>query len=325
MPVPKRGGIPRFWLTGGLPATLLAPLGAAMALVATVRRGLYRRGLLRSQRLPVPVIVVGNIFVGGTGKTPLVVWLCARLQALGRRPGIVLRGYGGQAEHWPQRVRPDSDPLLVGDEAVLLARRTGVPVAAGPARPAAAALLLEEGCDVIVSDDGLQHYALARDLEIAVIDAARGLGNGRCLPAGPLREPIRRLDTVDLVIANGGDSPLTPYSFRLVPEPLRPLEPGQGVPPDKGPVHAIAGIGNPTRFFEQLRALGFSPIEHAFPDHHRYRPEELAFDDDLPILMTEKDAVKVSGGAAGRGWMLPVRAELAPAACEALDALLARI
>lgn len=326
MPVPKRGGIPRFWLTGGLPATLLAPLGAAMALVATVRRGLYRCGLLRSQRLPVPVIVVGNIFVGGTGKTPLVVWLCARLQALGRRPGIVLRGYGGQAEHWPQRVRPDSDPLLVGDEAVLLARRTGVPVAAGPARPAAAALLLEEGCDVIVSDDGLQHYALARDLEIAVIDAARGLGNGRCLPAGPLREPRRRLETVDLVIANGGDSPLTPYSFRLVPEPLRPLVPGQqGAVPAGGPVHAIAGIGNPARFFAQLRALGFEPIEHAFPDHHRYRPGELTFDDDLPILMTEKDAVKVFDGAAGRGWVLPVRAEPTPAARQALDALLARI
>lgn len=318
--------MPAFWLRGGLPALLLAPLGWLMALIVLLRRRLYRHGLRRSERLPVPVIVVGNIFIGGTGKTPLVIWLCQRLQALGHRPGIVLRGYGGRAEAWPQRVQADSDPELVGDEAVLLARQAAVPVAAGPQRAQAAALLVEAGCNVIISDDGLQHYALARDAEIAVIDASRGLGNGRCLPAGPLREPRQRLASVDLIIANGGASSLTPYSFELVPEPLQPLHSDAGVAPKQGPVHAVAGIGNPQRFFDQLRRLGFEPIEHPFPDHHRYRADELNFADKLPILMTAKDAVKLTGPMAGRCWVLPVRAEPSSAASRnALDALLAQV
>jgi tetraacyldisaccharide 4'-kinase len=323
--MPVQGGLPRFWLRDGWSARLLAPAGWAAGAAAMLRRRLYQAGVLRARRLPVPVIVVGNIFVGGTGKTPLVCWLCERLQARGRRPGIVLRGYGGRATRWPQAVAADSDPDLVGDEAVLLARRTGVPVAAGPARAAAAALLVEAGCDVVVSDDGLQHYALARDIEIAVIDAARGIGNGRCLPAGPLREPPSRLATVDLVIANGGENPLTPFCFRLAAEPLRPLGPIPAAPPAGGRAHAVAGIGNPQRFFEQLRRQGFELIEHAFPDHHRYRPDQLNFADGLPILMTEKDAVKIAGFTDGRCWVLPVRAEPDPATREALDALLARV
>lgn len=321
-----RRQLPAFWLRGGLPALLLAPLGWLMAVLVLLRRRLYRHGLRRSQRLPVPVIVVGNIFVGGTGKTPLVIWLCQRLQAQGYRPGIVLRGYGGRASSWPQQVQADSDPEQVGDEAVLLARQTGVPVAAGPQRAAAASLLLEAGCDVIISDDGLQHYALARDAEIAVIDAGRGLGNGRCLPAGPLREPRSRLASVDLVVANGAPSALTPYFFQLVAEPLQPLSSAAGsAAPAGGRVHAVAGIGNPQRFFDQLRRLGFDPIEHPFPDHHRYRAEELSFGDDLPILMTAKDAVKLSGLASARCWVLPVRAEPDVATCNALDALLAQV
>lgn len=317
--------MPAFWLRGGLPALLLAPLGWLMALIVLLRRRLYRHGLRRSERLPVPVIVVGNIFIGGTGKTPLVIWLCQRLQALGHRPGIVLRGYGGRAEAWPQRVQADSDPELVGDEAVLLARQAAVPVAAGPQRAQAAALLVEAGCNVIISDDGLQHYALARDAEIAVIDASRGLGNGRCLPAGPLREPRQRLASVDLIIANGGASSLTPYSFELVPEPLQPLHSAAGAAPKQGPVHAVAGIGNPQRFFDQLRRLGFEPIEHPFPDHHRYRVDELNFADELPILMTAKDAVKLTGPMTARCWVLPVRAEPSAASRNALDALLAQV
>lgn len=320
-----QGGLPRFWLQDGPAGRLLAPAGWMMGTLAVLRRSLYRAGILRSRRLPVPVIVVGNIFVGGTGKTPLVCWLCERLAAIGRRPGIVLRGYGGRAARWPQAVHADSDPDLVGDEAVLLARRTGVPVVAGPARPAAAMQLLDAGCDIVVSDDGLQHYALARDLEIAVIDAVRGLGNGRCLPAGPLREPRSRLAAVDLVIANGAADSHTPFFFRLVPEPLRPVGGGPAVAPSGGRVHAVAGIGNPQRFFQELRRQGFDPIEHAFPDHHRYRPDELNFADDLPILMTEKDAVKAARFADGRCWMLPVRAEPDAAARAALDALLARV
>lgn len=320
-----RRQLPAFWLRGGLPALLLAPLGWLMAAAVLLRRRLYQYGLRRSRRLPVPVIVVGNIFVGGTGKTPLVIWLCQRLQAMGHRPGIVLRGYGGRASTWPQWVQAESDPELVGDEAVLLARQAGVAVAAGPQRPAAAALLVEAGCDVIISDDGLQHYALARDAEIAVIDAGRGLGNGRCLPAGPLREPRRRLASVDLTIANGAPSALTPYFFKLVAEPLQPLHPAAGAAPTGGPVHAVAGIGNPQRFFDQLRRQGFDPIEHPFPDHHRYRAEELQFGDGLPILMTAKDAVKLSGAALTGCWVLPVRAEPDTATCNALDALLAQV
>lgn len=317
-----RGGVPQFWLHNSFPGVLLAPLGWLMCVVVTVRRRLYLHGVLRSQRLPAPVIVVGNIFVGGTGKTPLVGWLCAQLQALGHAPGIVLRGYGGQSPEWPRRVYPDSDPVMLGDEAVLLARQTGVPVAAGPVRPAAARLLLDAGCDVIISDDGLQHYAMARDVEILVIDGARGLGNGRCLPAGPLREPPSRLETVDLVIANGGNCSQTPYRFELVAEPLLPLLPSDLTPPTDGRVHAVAGIGNPQRFFDELRHQGFDPIEHVFPDHHRYQADELNFADELPILMTSKDAVKVAAFATERCWTLPVRAEPDRAARDALLELL---
>lgn len=317
-----RGGLPQFWLRNGFPGVLLAPLGWLMRAVVAVRRHLYRHGVLRSQKMPVPVIVVGNIFVGGTGKTPLVAWLCAQLQAMGHSPGIVLRGYGGRSPEWPQRVFPESDPVLLGDEAVLLARQTRVPVAAGPVRTEAARLLIDAGCDVIISDDGLQHYALARDIEIAVIDAVRGLGNGRCLPAGPLREPPTRLRTVDLVIANGPGSPLTSYRFDLVAQPLQPLAHTDAATPAAGPVHAIAGIGNPQRFFDELRRQGFQPIEHAFPDHHRFQPDELKFADGLPILMTSKDAVKVAAFADERCWMLPVRAEPDSATKDALIALL---
>lgn len=311
--------LPRFWLQGGWPAATLAPLGAAVAALARRRRELYRAGRRPSERLSVPVIVVGNIFIGGTGKTPLVAWLAEELRGRGRRPGILLRGYGGRSRHWPRDVGPDSDPGEVGDEAVLLARRSGLPVVAGPDRPAAGRRLLELGCDVLVSDDGLQHYRLQRDLEIAVVDGQRGLGNGRCFPAGPLREPPDRLQEVDLVIANGA-SELTPYAFRLQPEPLRPLRAGDR-PAPAGRVHGVAGIGNPGRFFEALRGLGLEVIPHAFPDHHPYLPEDLGFGDGLPVVMTEKDAVKVLPWADTRMWCLPVRAVPEPAAGEALNRL----
>lgn len=315
-------GLPRFWLHNRFPGLLLAPLGWLMQALVAVRRRFYLHGVLRSQRLPVPVIVVGNIFIGGTGKTPLVAWLCGQLQHMDFKPGIVLRGYGGRSPQWPQRVFPDSDPSMFGDEAVLLAQQTGAPVAAGPDRVAAAKLLLDADCDVIISDDGLQHYALARDIEIIVIDAARGLGNGRCLPAGPLREPPSRLQTADMVIANGLHSELTPYRFTLLAQPLQALEPNDAEPPAGGAVHAITGIGNPQRFFEALRAQGFQPIEHAYPDHHPFQPDELNFSDELPILMTSKDAVKIAAFADQRCWVLPVRAELEPDTEAALIALL---
>lgn len=319
---------PGFWLDrAALPGRLLAPLGLVFASLAAARRLAYRRGWFRPVRLAVPVVVVGNIFVGGTGKTPLVAWLVQRLQAQGYRPGILVRGYGGRSPRWPVLVDAGSDPRLVGDEAVLLARRTGVPVAAGPDRPAAGRRLIEQGCDVLVSDDGLQHHRLARDVELVVLDGARGLGSGRCLPAGPLREPPRRLADVDLVLCNGAAVGDCTDTFELMPGPLVPLLSGDPVDPTdwRGrAVHAVAGIGNPQRFFDALAAQGLQPIPHPFPDHHPYGPADLAFGDGLPILMTEKDAVKVRSFAPQRCWYQPVTAALAPATEARVMDILAR-
>ncbi len=291
----------------------LRPLGFLVCLAARLRRWAWRRGLRPVERLPVPVIVVGNITVGGTGKTPLVIWLARYLLEAGMRPGLVSRGYGGRARSWPQQVRPDSDPGVVGDEAILLTRGTGCPMAAGPDRVAAArALLAHHDCDVIISDDGLQHYRLGRDLEIAVVDGIRRHGNRRCLPAGPLREPVTRLDEVDFVVNNGGSGRLE-YPMRLRGErACRLQDPGQCRRLDSfaGPVHAVAGIGNPRRFFDLLRSQGLEVIPHPFPDHHRFRRRDLEFGDDLPVLMTEKDAVKCRAFGLDGLWSVAVRAEV---------------
>lgn len=314
-------GIPGWWLRRGRVDRMLSPLGALHAAAGRARRRYWRS---RAPRLPVPVLVVGNLFVGGSGKTPLVIHLAGLLQRRGRRCGVVLRGYGGRGGHWPQRVGPDSDPAVVGDEAVLIARRTGVPIAAGPDRVAAARLLVEAGCDLVVSDDGMQHYRLHRDAEIAVVDAARGLGNGRCLPAGPLREPPERLTDADLVLAQGAAWRGAAGYYELVPGELRPLSGDAVHAPGAGErVHAIAGIGNPARFFATLRALGYTVIPHAFADHHGFAPAELDFGDDLPVIMTEKDAVKCPGAAGA--WFLPVTAVPDTAAAAAIDRLLNRL
>ncbi len=318
--------LPDFWLKDSPAARALAPLGWLTAALARRRRRRHLAGV-GVTRLPVPVLIVGNIFVGGTGKTPLVAWIVDWLTAHGRRPGILVRGYGGSARRWPQPVSADSDPLQVGDEGVLLARRTGRPVAAGPERARAAQLLLDAGCDIIVSDDGLQHYRLARDAEIVVVDAARGLGNGRCLPAGPLREPASRLDQVDLVLANGGPSPLTPYRFELRPDSFVRIVDGlragpEGLPP--GPVEAVAGIGNPERFFRSLAGQGLDIVPHAFSDHHRYRAADLDFPGGRPIVCTEKDAVKIAAFASDRHWYQPVMAVPDERTRQALEALLRR-
>lgn len=286
----------RYWDTPNPIAVLLLPLSWLFAAVVRLRLAAYRTGLLRTRRLPVPVVVVGNITVGGTGKTPLVIWLADYLRQRGWRPGIVSRGYGGRAGSWPQQVRADSDPASVGDEAVMLAAHTGCPLCVGPDRPAAvAALLAHTDCNIVISDDGLQHYALARDLEIAVIDGERRLGNGHLLPAGPLREPASRLDAVDLVVVNGtGDE--GELSMKLIQPAVRSLqEPGRelALTDLRGRrVHAVAGVGNPQRFFALLTQHGIEIEPHPFPDHHPFRAEDLAFDDGLPVLMTAKDAVK---------------------------------
>lgn len=289
------------------------PLACLYGGATGLRRTLYRRGVLKNQRLPVPVIVVGNIVAGGAGKTPLVIALVEALRARGFKPGVVSRGYGGSARQ-PTLLRADPDPREVGDEPSLIRTRTQAPVAVGADRCAAGRLLLAEGVDVVISDDGLQHHALARAVEICVIDGARRLGNGRLLPAGPLREPAARLYSVDFVVCNGGSPQAGEVPMQLT---LGAAWSTQDASMQRAldeftarRVHAVAGIGNPTRFFESLRLSGLDVIEHPFPDHHRFVPADFAFADGLPILMTEKDAVKCRAIAPPNAWAVPVTAAL---------------
>ncbi len=297
-------------------STALLPLSWLYCLLVGMRRLAYRLGVLRTQRLSVPVIVVGNITVGGTGKTPLVIWLAELLRQQGWHPGIITRGYGGNARTWPLQVLPDSDPRRVGDEPVLLARHAGCPVVAGPDRVADADMLvLEHTCNVIISDDGLQHYRLGRDIEIALVDAERRFGNGRCLPAGPLREPLKRLRAVQARVANGVPQD-GEIGMQLETQALHHLQSGKSVSLNEfgtgDPIHAVAGIGHPARFFQHLRSLGFVVIEHAFADHHPYRPADVDFPQHTRVVMTEKDAVKCQAFARANHWYLTVKAKPEP-------------
>ena len=312
-----RSFLDRCWYGACRIRFLLLPFSLVFFLLLVGRRMAYRAGLLRSKRLPVPVIVVGNLGVGGSGKTPLTLRIVQWLSELGFHPGIISRGYGGSARS-PRAVRPDSDPAQVGDEPLLLARRAACPVWIGARRALAGEGLLgaHPEVDVLVADDGLQHYALARDLEIVVIDARRGFGNGHLLPAGPLREPLWRLASVDAAVVNGGhpnDFVLPPpgFSMTLRGETFRNLrDPARtAVAADFAgrTLHALAGIGHPQRFFDQLEGLGLTTTPHPFPDHHVYTEK------DLPagtLLMTEKDAVKCASFASSDAWFLEVDAEL---------------
>jgi tetraacyldisaccharide 4'-kinase len=320
--MPEPAGLQR-WLEEGWyasrPRPVLRPLAALYARLMAARRALYERGWLRSGHAGVPTVVIGNLTVGGTGKTPLVLWLAARLREAGRRPGIVLRGYGG-SRRAPRLVGAGEEAALAGDEPLLLARRSGCPVATGAHRVQASRVLAGQGCDIILCDDGLQHLALRRDLDVLVIDGARGFGNGALLPAGPLREPAARLGLADLVVLHGHDERgvLPPGAavlhMELAPLPLRRLADDEEAPLESlrgATVHALAGIGHPARFFGLLRALGATPIEHPRPDHHHYVRQDLA----LPghrVVMTEKDAVKCRSLVAGRSdvYYLPVTAVL---------------
>lgn len=294
-------------------AWLLLPVGALFFILAGLRRLLHRVGILATKRLPVPVVVVGNITAGGSGKTPLVIWLVEELKRRGRRPGVVSRGYGGDAEG-VREVGPSDAAETVGDEPLLIRRRACCPVFVGRDRAAAAQALLKEylDCDVIVCDDGLQHYRLARDVEIAVVDR-RGVMNGWPLPAGPLREPVSRLASVDAVVANGWGGK-APFRMRLEGDRFHRLG-GDEVCTVAAfasrRLHAVAGIGEPLRFFDHLAALGLSFESHAFPDHHPYSAADLAFDGDA-ILTTEKDAVKFGALATLPVWVLPVTATVTP-------------
>jgi tetraacyldisaccharide 4'-kinase len=316
--------LPRLWYRRQLACALLplVPLSWLFFLIAVVRRGLYRLGVLSSFRLPVPVIVVGNLTVGGSGKTPLVLWLVERLRQQGWQPGIISRGYGG-ARGGVQGVSPDSPASLVGDEPLLLARRSGVPVFVGRDRVAAGQALLaaHPACRVIISDDGLQHYRLQRAVEIAVFDG-RAFGNGQMLPAGPLRESLQRLSRVTAVVWNSTPVQQLPMLPLGVPGFAMCLNGQRFYRLDDARQQcsagdlrgkrllAMAGIGDPARFFAQLEALGLEFEAHPFTDHHHYSAADLAFAHDGILLMTEKDAVKCGGLISSEAWVLPVDAQL---------------
>jgi tetraacyldisaccharide 4'-kinase len=277
---------------------VLLPFSFLFYLIIRLRRLSYRFGWMKSHKAPVPVIVVGNITVGGSGKTPVMIALCQRLLVMGYRPGVISRGYGGSYTG-SVLVLPDSDPVMVGDEPVLIAQKAKVPVAVGKRRmDAVSALLAKHDCDIILSDDGLQHYALQRDMEIAVV---KQLGNRFLLPAGPLREPVSRLKEVGIVIypqlsgntlVNLLDTALSKSVSELTNQCI----------------HAVAGIADPQPFFAYLTEMGAKVIPHAFPDHYAFRPADIAFSDELMVVMTEKDAVKCRPFAGDHVWYLPVEA-----------------
>lgn len=318
------------WYGGNPLAYLFWPVAFVYGTLMRARRAAYRRGWLRTIEPPVPVVVVGNLTAGGTGKTPLVIWLAEAFTARGFAVGIVTRGYRGRAAEWPLRVEPDSDAQAAGDEAVLLAARTRCPVMAGPDRVAALErLAAQQMLDVVLADDGLQHLRLGRTVELAVVDGARGLGNGLCLPAGPLREPPERLRDVDAIVVNGGRwghsgvfrmTLAAERAIRVGGTEARPLAAFAA-----SPVHAVAGIGHPERFFRLLEDADLEVLRHPLPDHAVIGADDLSFDDGLPVLITEKDAVKCGAIAHPNLWCVPVEVELAPGHAERLLALLLRI
>lgn len=344
------------------PYSFLIPLSGIYRTIISLRQFLYRANFKKITKFSVPVIVVGNLTVGGTGKTPLVIWLAKLLQEQGYQPGIVSRGYGGRASQYPQWVNAQSDPTVVGDEAALIAQKTNCPMVVDPKRVRAIKTLLDKtNCNIVISDDGLQHYAMARDIEIVVIDGERGFGNEYCLPAGSLREPLSRLQKVDFIISNGvkhhkdmelnatseksaflsssrtrgsrmttkkldsrirgndnnekklifADKHPEFYTMQMKPgEIYNLLNPNLQLTHYQLPVHAVAGIGNPDRFFASLRKAGFFVIEHSFPDHHLYKPADFNFGQDALIIMTEKDAVKCKFFATENFWCLPIGLEI---------------
>jgi len=292
-------------------AFILWPLSIVYQLIVALRYLCYRMHVFKVTRFNVPIIVVGNITVGGTGKTPIVLWLAEFLRREGFKPGIVSRGYGGESSHYPQIVTANSNAGEVGDESLLIAKRSEVPVVVDPKRVRAVKTLLEQfNCNVVVSDDGLQHYALARDIEIAVIDSQYRFGNGFCLPAGPLREPLKRLARVDLSLT-GGEPQAGEMKFDIVESDIIQLSTQQCYTIDdfkEKKVQAIAGIANPERFFNFLTSLGLTFEARRFPDHYRYCRDDFFEGEDDIILMTEKDAVKCDAFADERFYYLPITA-----------------
>ncbi len=314
------------WYKGRWPACLLLPLSWLFQIIARLHRALYMTGILAVSRLPVPVIIVGNLTVGGAGKTPLVIWLSRYLREQGYHPGIVCRGYGGRLPARPVQVTADSDPAMVGDEAVLLVLRTACPVAVASARAAAAReLITHQQCDIILCDDGLQHHALHRDIEIVVIDGDRRFGNGFPLPAGPLRESVKRLSTCDMIVAK---ERALAHEKRMCYKALAlvSLADDRAHSPaalQGRTVHAVAGIANPHRFIDSLQQAGLTVKKHLFPDHHAYQQADFDFvKPGEAVVMTEKDAVKCRRLVLDDAWYVPIEAQLPASFASRLTLLL---
>lgn len=306
--MPDERALQQIWYGGRAPGVMLTLLSWLFGAVSALRRALYRVGVLKAIKVAVPVIIVGNITVGGTGKTPLVIALVEALRERGWKPGVVSRGFGGSA-NGVMHVDVQSDAAVAGDEARLIFDSTQAPVVVGRDRVRASRALIDAGVDVIISDDGLQHYRLQRDVEICVIDGARRFGNERLLPAGPLREPMKRLGRVDFRVCNGDEAKRGEVWMQLAGDVAVALDDAARTLPlaNIPRAHAVAGIGNPDRFFAALRSAGIDVIEHAFPDHHAFVPSDLDFGDDVPVLMTDKDSVKCRAFASALCWRVPVR------------------
>lgn len=301
----------------------LSPLSWIFRLISGLRRLVYR---MRGQTsLPVPVVVVGNLTVGGTGKTPAIIALIKALEAKGWSPGVISRGYGSQSKDFPLDVSQNPEPHLTGDEPYEIFTLTGKPVVISPKRLEAAQYLLQHHqVDIILSDDGLQHYALPRDIEVVVIDGVRRFGNAKLLPAGPLREPTQRLNSVDFVLVNGGETKQNEHEMTITPKSLERFD-GHQVPVSHfsgHTVHGVAGIGHPERFFTLLEKHGLKVIRHPFADHHRFCASDLDFGDERPIIMTRKDASKCQSFADSKHWFVNIETTLAPAF---VDKLLKRL
>jgi tetraacyldisaccharide 4'-kinase len=313
------------WKNPNVLTGLLKPLSHIYKGVFLLRKKAYSQGVFDSYRAPIPVIVVGNLTVGGTGKTPLVIYLVEQLRLQGLQPGVISRGYSGNAPEYPFAVTPSSDVNHTGDEPALIVKRTGAPMMVGPDRKASIqALLTDHAVDVIISDDGLQHLALQRDIEICIVDDTSPQKNEHLLPAGPYREPLKRLMSVDFIIRHGGDVGNADNQFSMslqADEPLPLLPQAEIIFPNEMPIHAVAGIGNPQRFFDTCDLLNYNFEAHSFADHHHFTQDDLDFGDDT-VLMTEKDAVKCMEFADSRHWYLPVNAKVSKGL---IDAIMAKL
>lgn len=304
------------WQKPNVLTALLLPLSCLYGLIFALRTQFYRWGLCKRYRAPVPVIVVGNITVGGTGKTPMVIYLVELLRAHGYSPGVISRGYSGTSESYPLSVTATTAVELSGDEAALIVKRTGVAMVVGPNRAESIQQLIKESdVDVIISDDGLQHLSMQRDVEICMLDNTQAGRNPYLLPAGPYRQLKSSLGNIDLLVEHNSDLKQAAddktYALHLQAGDPQSLKLSEGIEWPKGStVHAVAGIGNPDRFFNTCRSLGLTIIEHVYADHHHYSAQDIQFDDDLPVIMTEKDAVKCHAIANQQHWYLPVDAKL---------------